>query len=111
MWILKQLMQAGKAKTNTELNAVNKDGTIQVPGEVVQMCNPWGIEWKAPQNAQAVLMQTSSGGLCLGCTGKQAELQPGELRLFSQGGAEIRLTNAGEVVINGKVFEAESEKG
>ena len=38
---------------------------------------------------------------------EETALEPGELLLFSQGGARIYLKNSGEVVINGQVFAAE----
>ena len=46
------------------------------------------------------------GGYCAGLANAPAgDLEAGEVRLYSAGGAEILLRNNGQVVINGQVFE------
>ena len=44
------------------------------------------------------------GGVGLRAVNDAGDLQPGEVRLFSSGGAEILLRADGAVVINGQVF-------
>lgn len=50
-----------------------------------------------------------TGGVCLGVVNAAETLLPGEVRLFSAGGAEIVLKLDGTVVINGQVFEKKEE--
>ncbi len=46
------------------------------------------------------------GGYCAGlASAAEGALEQGEVRLYSAGGAEIRLRNDGCVVINGQVFQ------
>ena len=54
-----------------------------------------------------VLVNSTEGMVCAGAVVEETALEPGELLLFSQGGARIYLKNSGEVVINGQVFAAE----
>ena len=68
---------------------------------------PWGIAYQPPATARAVLVNSTEGMVCTGAMMEEIDLEPGELLLFSQGGARIYLKNTGEVVINGQVFAAE----
>ena len=58
---------------------------------------PFGMAVCVPQGEKVVMLPES--GVCLA-----GDLQPGEVRLFSSGGAEILLRADGAVVINGQVF-------
>ena len=108
MWMLRQLIHAEKPEAAVKISQTAADGkVVQAYSGKVQVCGPWGIEWKPPQNTQAVTLPTDSELLCMGCAAAQSDLQPGELRLFSAGGAEIRLKNSGEVIINGQAFPAQ----
>lgn len=69
-------------------------------------CNgPYGMAVSVPQGTEAVM----TGGVCLGVVNDAGTLLPGEVRLFSTGGAEIVLKLDGTVVINGQVFEKKEE--
>ena len=64
-----------------------------------------GMAVSVPQGTEAVM----TGGVCLGVVNDAGTLLPGEVRLFSAGGAEIVLKLDGTVVINGQVFEKKGE--
>lgn len=63
---------------------------------------PFGMAVCVPQGEKVVMLPES--GVCLGTVNGAAGLKPGEVRLFSAGGAEILLRADGAVVINGQVF-------
>lgn len=63
---------------------------------------PFGMAVCIPQGANVVMLPES--GVCMGTVNDTKGLLPGEVRLFSAGGAEIRLLADGSVVINGHVF-------
>ena len=65
----------------------------------------YGMAVSVPQGTEAVM----TGGVCLGVVNDAGTLLPGEVRLFSAGGAEIVLKLDGTVVINGQVFEKKEE--
>ena len=60
-------------------------------------------------SAPLVMLPVMTGGVCLGVVNDAGTLLPGEVRLFSAGGAEIVLKLDGTVVINGQVFEKKEE--
>lgn len=63
---------------------------------------PFGMAVCVPQGEKVVMLPES--GVCLGTVNGAEGLKPGEVRLFSAGGAEILLRADGAVVINGQVF-------
>lgn len=109
MWISERIIAAQKKKPAGEMTRVT--GSAQARGaneyRSLPLAGPWGVMWAPPNEAEAVVVTTAGGGrACLGTVEKAGSLEPGELRLFSAGGAEIYLKNSGEVVINGQVFGA-----
>ncbi len=64
---------------------------------------PAGIAYVPVAGAPTVVMEGAGGAVCLGvAVMPQEELQPGELMLYSAGGASIVLKNSGKVLINGR---------
>lgn len=63
---------------------------------------PYGFASAAAEGREAVML----GGYCAGLASAPAgDLEEGEVRLYSSGGAEIVLKNDGRVIINGQTFE------
>ncbi|MEE3492434.1 hypothetical protein [Ruminococcus sp.] len=64
---------------------------------------PAGIAYVPVAGAPTVVMEGAGGAVCLGvAVTPREELQPGELMLYSAGGASIVLKNSGKVLINGR---------
>lgn len=109
VWISDRIIAAQKRKPAGEMTRVT--GSAQARGENeyrgLPLAGPWGVAWSPPNAARAVVVATTDGGrACLGAVAEDRGLAPGELKLFSAGGAQIYLKNSGEVVINGQVFAA-----
>lgn len=113
MWVLNQLLHSSRTKAAAQMGSIATDGTVRAQTSYtgVQMCGPWGVRWRAPEGTRAVLMKTDSGEVCAGAAFSNLDIQPGELLLFSQGGAQIYLKASGEVVINGQTFPAVKKEG
>ncbi len=113
MWISRQMAAEAerpeRGKTGKVTSARNAKVIVQGDGEYrdLQLAAPWGIEGIPPEGAK-VLVLTGSG-VCLGAVLEESRVQPGELKLFSSGGAEIYLKNNGDVVINGQIFAKQGE--
>ena len=68
---------------------------------------PYGFSSSAAQGLQAVLLD----GYCAGLpNAPDTALEPGEVRLYWAGGAEILLGRDGAVTINGQVFPPKEEE-
>ena len=108
MWLTK--------KETAEKAESVKTGVVTTGGREIAVCTelerrapivavPYGVAVSVPQGTEAVML----GGVCLGVVNDAEGLLPGEVRLFSAGGAEIVLKFDGTVVINGQVFERKGE--
>lgn len=109
MWISDKIIAAQKNRPAGEVARVT--GSAQARGaneyRSLPLAGPWGVAWAPPNAAETVVVATAGGGrACLGAVAEDRGLAPGELKLFSAGGAEIYLKNSGEVVVNGHVFAA-----
>lgn len=112
MWLSQQLIAVQKRQLAAELAEVTGSAVMQGTNEYrgVPLLAPWGIAYMPPNTAQAVVVGTNAGNACIGTLTEDRGLAPGELMLFSAGGACIYLKNSGEVVINGQVFAAKEEE-
>lgn len=81
---------------NVSVSATRDYGTLP-------LIAPAGIAYVPVAGASTVVMEGAGGAVCLGvAVTPQEELQPGELMLYSAGGASIVLKNSGKVLINGR---------
>ncbi len=108
MWISQQMIEANSKRPAADIAAVTGTGTAQGADgyHSLPFAGPWGIAYQPPNAAQAVVVSTTAGDTCIGALAQDKDLKPGELMLFSSGGAEIYLKNNGEIEINGQVFAA-----
>ncbi len=108
MWISQQMIAAQRSRTAADAAHVTGDGCAQGVNDYrgLRVAGPWGIAYQPPNAAQAVVVSTSAGDACIGTLAQEKGIKPGELLLFSAGGAEIYLKNSGEIEINGQVFPA-----
>ncbi len=108
MWISRQMIAARAARPAADVASVTgPDGAAGVNEyRALPFAGPWGIAYFPPEAAQAVVVSTSAGDVGVGALAEKRGIAPGELMLFSAGGAELYLKNSGEIVINGQVFPA-----
>lgn len=107
MWISRQLSGQGAGGDNpVQLGDVTGGDSVQGISEYrsLPLAAPWGIAWRPPPGAKAVVVSGKDGDVCAGTIVPQDGLEPGELLLYSAGGARILLKNNGEVVVNGQSF-------
>ncbi len=65
-------------------------------------CYPYGFVSAAPEGECAVVLPLRDGEAGLGVLHSGSGLEPGEVMLYSKGGASIVLKNDGRVLINGR---------
>ena len=69
----------------------------------MRVVSPYGVIYNPPVGATGVVLPTEGGNMLLGvCPDENVDVNPGEVMLFSSGGASIVLKNNGKVLINGK---------
>ena len=112
MWISGYVTGNSFAKDSPSVGVVRASGSGKVSVSAtnehlaVPVALPYGIAYAPPVGSQSVVLPTEAGNLCLGVLGeKRDDLAPGELMLYSAGGASIVLKNDGRVLINGRAVE------
>lgn len=65
---------------------------------------PYGISFLPANDSQILLLNTEGTDVCVGTLSSYQNLNPGELRLCSDSGAQIHLKSNGDIVLNGVVI-------
>ena len=106
MWLSKRTAETQTVQTAKTGVVTTGGGEISVRTDMERraplVAVPYGIAVCLPQGEKVVMLPES--GVCIGAVNQTEGLSPGEVRLFSAGGAEILLRADGTVVINGQVF-------
>ncbi len=74
---------------------------------------PGGMEYIPRQNEDAVMLSEGQEQLCIGVRmmTNRFDTQPGEVALFSAGGASVEIKNDGKIYLTGRVFINGTEIG
>lgn len=110
MWLLSYITKnsiANPSAVKGNINKNDKDGTaVSSSGEHKRLktCFPYGLVSVSPTGQKAVVLPLDDGEVGLGVITANAELEEGEVMLYSKGGASIILKNSGKVIINGREF-------
>lgn len=109
MWISRQF--SGRNGTfSAERGIVSKsdNGRIDAGSSVnsrdTVSFSPYGYSAYIPKGEEVLLLQSNDGQVALGTKNVCEELEKGEIRIASAGGAQIVLKNDGSVIINGRLM-------
>lgn len=113
MWLTKQIYK-GSAQSSPEYGRVTRSGGgVSVSGSAewrkIQLFAPYGFSYIPPGGGRALLLPCGGTTVCVGTAMENADLEAGECRLYSLGGAEIVLKNNGDAVINGVVIQPDGK--
>lgn len=73
----------------------------------VPVFGPRGIAYRPCEGDHLLLVKADGADACAGVLVSAEDIQPGELRLASSGGASIRLCADGKIVLNGVTITPE----
>lgn len=111
MWLMDYLTKANGENSKGTWGSISQSNANSVAVNAsseyreLPVAVPYGIAYCPPVGESSVVLPLADGQICLGVAAQDKGLQPGELMLFSAGGASVCLKNDGSVVINGQVFE------
>ncbi len=90
-----------KNSADRRIAASATNGTQQI-----SIVSPGGMVYIPQQNDEAVVISNDAEQLCVGVKviNNYYDIDPGEIVLFSAGGASVHLTNEGKVLIEGDVY-------
>ncbi len=115
MWLSKRLKEEqSRPATAADLGVTTIGGAragVYARGEVrdLPVCAPGGMVWQPRSGDAVVVLKGGPGGeeRCILGVQRQSdpeELADGEVYLYTDGGASIRLCGDGSVIINGRVI-------
>ncbi len=107
MWVSKEIV-SGENEKNTVFfgkvtNASSAGLNVQtdIENRNTKIISPYGITSMPEVGSKVVMTKVEDEFLLTGSLQDDAYLEPGELMLYSAGGASIVLKNNGKVLING----------
>ncbi|MGN0551082.1 MAG: hypothetical protein ACI4I4_04475 [Acutalibacteraceae bacterium] len=107
MWLMKNLSINRSKGVQADKGAVASSQGSRVDVKTSQehigipIAAPYGIAYIPPGGEDTVVMPINGGAVCVGTVMKSSNLEPGEIKLFSKGGAELVLKNDGTILANG----------
>ncbi len=110
MWLINYVTKNSISNPQAETGNIKsaENGMVQINAasdfKNLQVVAPYGISYVPVAGSQSVVMPIYGGEMCMGVIAPQQDLAPGELMLYSSGGASIVLKNDGNVYINGKKY-------
>lgn len=114
MWISKKMASIRKNISDENslgeiTDSIGSNVTVQSASEYreIPLIAPYGIAYVPDSGDETVVIPVLGKRICLGTLVQDKNLDPGELMLFSKGGAKIILKNDGTVVINDTIIQAE----
>lgn len=108
MWLIKYISSNTKKPGTASMGGIanSNDGRVQVNADTAHIKTPviapFGIAYVPPAGQDSVVLPLDRGSVCIGTVMKSKPLKPGEIMLFSAGGASLLLRNDGKVLINGR---------
>lgn len=110
MWLSKEICESKGESTKADIGPINGiiGDTVTVQGKQeyreIPLSLPFGIVAIPKEGTKGVVIPTENGYVCSGTIPDNIELDPGEVMLYSWGGASIILKNNGQVLINGTAY-------
>lgn len=112
MWLTNYVTKNSKQQPKNEKGNIKSfsQGKAHIDGsrtfQKLSVVAPYGIIYVPAEGQDTAVMSVDGGEVCLGVVNDTDEtLSPGEVKIFSAGGASIVLKNDGNVYINGVKFQ------
>lgn len=106
MWLIDYITKqnAGDSANKGEVSSADSQTVSVISSNLlrsVKQVFPYGVISVPPSGESAVVIPLKGENVAVGTFAEKRDIKPGELLLYSQGGAEIYLCNNGKVYING----------
>ncbi len=111
MWLSKSIEEQTRRTRGAEDARVTAsrgariDASGTKPHGELRCVAPFGIASVMPDGVQAVILPIGGESVAIGALAQNlSELSPGEVMLYSAGGARLILKNDGSIIANGRVI-------
>lgn len=110
MWMSKRIVAtlekevAEKGKVTLSDNQLEAGATVTRRN--IDSYAPYGYKSVPPVDEDVIMLESNDGAVVLGALSKDEDIESGEVKISSLGGAYIILKNNGDIVLNGLVIDS-----
>ena len=110
MWMSKRIVAtsekevAEKGKVTLSENQLEAGATVTRRN--IDSYAPYGYKSVPPVDEDVIMLESNDGAVVLGALSKDEDIESGEVKSSSLGGAYIILKNNGDIVLNGLVIDS-----
>ncbi|WP_273431771.1 hypothetical protein [Eubacterium coprostanoligenes] len=110
MWMSKRIVAtsekevAEKGKVTLSENQLEAGATVTRRN--IDSYAPYGYKSVPPVDEDVIMLESNDGAVVLGALSKDEDIESGEVKISSLGGAYIILKNNGDIVLNGLVIDS-----
>ncbi len=110
MWMSKKIVATSENEVAEKGKVTLSDNQFEAGATVtkrnIDSYAPYGYQSVPPINEDIIMLESNDGAVVLGTLNKNCDIESGEVKVSSLGGAYIILKNDGNIVLNGLVIDS-----
>lgn len=110
MWMSKRIVATSEKEVAEKGKVTLSDNQLEVGATVtrrnIDSYAPYGYKSVPPVDEDVIMLESNDGAVVLGALSKDEDIESGEVKISSLGGAYIILKNNGDIVLNGLVIDS-----
>lgn len=110
MWMSKRIVATSGKEVAEKGKVTLSDNQLEAGATVtrrnIDSYAPYGYKSVPPVDEDVIMLESNDGAVVLGALSKDENIESGEVKISSLGGAYIILKNNGDIVLNGLVIDS-----
>lgn len=110
MWMSKRIVATSEKEVAEKGKVTLSDNQLEAGATVtrrnIDSYAPYGYKSVPPVDEDVIMLESNNGAVVLGALSKDEDIESGEVKISSLGGAYIILKNNGDIVLNGLVIDS-----
>ena len=110
MWMSKRIVATSEKEFGEKGKVTLTDNQLEAGATVtrrnIDSYAPYGYKSVPPVDEDVIMLESNDGAVVLGALSKDEDIESGEVKISSLGGAYIILKNNGDIVLNGLVIDS-----
>ena len=110
MWMSKRIVATSEMEVAEKGKVTLSDNQLEAGATVtrrnIDSYAPYGYKSVPPVDEDVIMLESNDGAVVLGALSKDEDIESGEVKISSLGGAYIILKNNGDIVLNGLVIDS-----
>lgn len=110
MWMSKRIVATSEKEVAEKGKVTLSDNQLEAGATVtrrnIDSYAPYGYKSVPPVDEDVIMLESNDGAVVLGTLSKDEDIESGEVKISSLGGAYIILKNNGDIVLNGLVIDS-----